>query len=310
MKVLRSIAELSTMPSPLVLAVGVFDGVHIGHRAVIQRALMDARSLGNGQAVVVTFDPHPARVLRPELAPRLLTCNAHKQQIIKRLGVETLLVLSFDREMAQTAAESFVRNLRHAAPQLRQICVGAGWVFGKGRSGNLALLQRLGAELNFEAVGIPDVTVGGLPVSSTAVRAAVEQGNLELVRDMLGRDFSILGTVIHGRSLGKQIGFPTANLQSNNEHLPPNGVYSVRAQLLQDGREFNGVANIGVRPTVSDSDERTCEVHLFDFEGEIYSQQLEVHFKSYIRAEQKFATVDALRGQIAEDVRLAKSKAG
>jgi len=310
MKVLRSINGLSTSSSPIVLAIGVFDGVHIGHRAVIQRALHDAAACG-GYAVVVTFDPHPVRILRPELAPRLLTCNEHKQQIIARLGVETLLVLPFDRDMAATPPETFIRQLQGVAPGLRQICVGAGWAFGKERAGNLELLQKIGVELGFSAVGVTDVSLDGQPVSSTAVRAAVEKGELDSAAKMLGRDFSILGTVKEGRQLGRELGFPTANLQSNNEQLPPNGVYGVSVRLLEhgeDGELVAGIANVGIRPTVSDSQERGCEVHLFDYAGDLYGKDIEVFFESFVREEKKFTSVEELRAQIAQDIETVKSR--
>lgn len=308
MKTLTSIDQLSSLPGPLVLAIGVFDGVHLGHRAVIARALADAREIA-GTAVLVTFDPHPARILRPEAGPLLLTCTRHKQLIIAELGVEHLLVIPFDWAFAATPAEDFIRRLAGAARPLSRICVGENWAFGKGRSGNLALMQTLGAELGFTAVGQPDVAVDGQPVSSTVIRSAVQTGDLASAARMLGRDFSILGTVVEGRKLGRELGFPTANLRSFNEQLPPDGVYAVTVSLPLPQGLAHGVANIGVRPTVSGEGERQCEVHLFDFTGDLYGAELEVSFHRFLRTERKFTSLEALQSQIAMDVVMAKGVA-
>ena len=303
MRILHSIAELSELPGPLVLAIGVFDGVHLGHRAVIQRALTDARAAG-GTAVVVTFDPHPARVLRPEQSPLLLTCIQHKQQLISALGVENFLIVPFDKTVAAMEPSEFIREIATAAKPLRQICVGENWSFGKGRTGNIHLLKILGEKMGFAAIGIPDVQMNERPVSSTAIRSAVQAGDITTAEKLLGRNFSILGTVVAGRKMGRTIGFPTANLATNNEQLPPNGVYAVTMQLR--GNHLPGVANVGVRPTLEDAGARVCEVHLFDYTGNFYGEEVEVSFLRFIREERKFQSLDALRDQIAQDVTAAK----
>ena len=303
MNVPHSIAELSHLPGPLVLAIGVFDGVHLGHRAVIERALTDARQCG-GCAVVVTFDPHPARVLRPDQSPLMLTCTRHKQRLIAALGVEHLLIIPFDAKLAATEPSQFIRELSAASKPLRQICVGENWTFGKGRAGNIALLKTLGASLGFHAIGIPDVQIEGRTVSSTVIRTTVQAGDLTTAATLLGHSFSILGTVVEGRKLGRTIGFPTANLASGNEQLPPDGVYAV--SVLMQEKELRGVANIGVRPTFEDAGARICEVHLFDWTGDIYGEEMEVFFHRYIRNERKFSSPDELRAQIALDVAAAR----
>ncbi len=303
MKILHSIAELSELPGPLLLAIGVFDGVHLGHRAVIERTLSDARTVG-GNAVVVTFDPHPARVLRPDQSPLLLTCIQHKQQLIAALGVEYLLIVPFDNKVAATEPSEFIREIATAAKPLRQICVGENWAFGKGRAGNIHLLKALGSSMEFEAIGIPDVQMDDLPVSSTAIRNAVQVGDITTAAKLLGRSFSILGTVVEGRKMGRTIGFPTANLATNNEQLPPNGVYAVT--MLLRGKKLPGVANIGVRPTFEDSGARVCEVHLFDYTEDFYAEAVEVSFTCFIREERKYQSLEALREQIKQDVSVAK----
>ena len=304
MEVLRSIADLARLRAPVFAAIGVFDGVHLGHQAVISTSADHARG-DDGTPVVITFDPHPAKVLRPHDAPHLLTATEHKIQLIRALDVEHLLVIHFDREFAATSPEDFVQQLvRHAKP-LREICVGHEWSFGKGRAGNLELLKRLGAENGFKVVGIPPVTVNGEVVSSTAIRAALEQGDFTRAAAMLGREYTILGTVKHGEHLGRKLGFPTANLSAHSEQFPPNGVYIAEAKL--DGAVLRGVANVGCRPTVeSATPERLVELHLFELDREIYGQDVEVRFVKYLRPEQKFENVDALAKQIARDVEQAR----
>lgn len=301
---MRSLAELAVIPGPVFFAIGVFDGVHLGHRAVITRALADARAAG-GHAIVATFDPHPAKILRPEKAPHLLTSTAHKLRIIRSLGIDHILALPFTSEFAATEPAVFIRDLA-AACELREICVGHEWAFGKHRAGNLALLDQLGHELGFEEVGVHAVEIDGEVVSSTLIRAAIEQGEFAKAARLLGREYSILGTVKRGAQLGRKLGFPTANLAAHNEQFPPNGVYAVDVRL--DGEIRRGVANIGVRPTVENaSGERLLEVHLFDFSGDLYETDLEVTFRRFIRSERKFPSLEELRAQITADAEDARA---
>src|SRR3954470_3378883 len=304
MRVLRSISELAELRGPLFLAIGVFDGVHLGHQAVISTSASHARASG-GTAVVVTFDPHPAKVLRPNNAPHLLTATQHKIALIRDLGVAHLLVLRFDRAFAATSPDDFVQQLVENSKPLREICVGHEWSFGRGRAGNLALLKELGASDGFNVIGVQTVSLNGEVVSSTAIRKAVEEGNLVKATQMLGREYTILGTVIRGEQLGRKLGFPTANLSAHSEQFPPNGVYVTEERLV--GAFYRGVANLGFRPTVaSGTPERLLELHLFDLDREIYGEEMEVRFLRYLRPEQKFPDVEALRRQIATDVAQAR----
>src|SRR5215471_8399154 len=234
MQILRSISELSQLPGPLFLAIGVFDGVHLGHQAVISTSAKHAQAV-NGTPVVLTFDPHPEKVLRPNKAPHLLTATPHKIALIRALGVRHLLIIPF----------------------------------GKNRRGNLQLLKKLGAQFDFNVVGIPPVTVNNEIVSSTTIRRAVEAGDLKKAAAMLGREYTILGTVVRGDDLGKKIGFPTANLSAHSEQFPPNGVYFAEAKL--DAVVYRGVVNLGYRPTMSSGkSNRVLEIYLLDFDREIY----------------------------------------
>jgi riboflavin kinase/FMN adenylyltransferase len=305
MKALHSISALSDLPGPLFLAIGVFDGVHLGHQAVISTSARHATHAG-GTPVVVTFDPHPAKVLRPQDAPHLLTATQHKIALIRDLGVAHLLVLHFDREFAATTPEDFITQLMANSHPLREICVGHEWSFGKNRAGNLDLLEKLGSTLHFDVVGVPAVTLNGEVVSSTAIRRAVADGDLTKATQMLGREYTILGTVKAGEQLGRKLGFPTANLSAHSEQFPPNGVYVTEARLT--GALYRGVANLGYRPTVTEGKpERLLELHLFDLNKDIYGEEVEVRFLRYLRPEQKFENIEALKAQIARDVEEARS---
>jgi riboflavin kinase/FMN adenylyltransferase len=304
MEILRSIPELERLAGPLFLAIGVFDGVHRGHESVISTSADHARAV-NGTPVVVTFDPHPEKVLRPQAAPHLLSATQHKIELIRALGVGHLLVITFDKSFAATEPEKFVEELVAHSKPLHEICVGHEWSFGKNRRGNLDLLKKLGEKFNFEVVGIPPVKINGAVISSTAIRRAVENGDLERAAEMLGREYTILGTVTRGDNLGKKIGFPTANLSAHSEQFPPNGVYAAEAKI--DNELHHGVINLGTRPTVSGGrSERVLEIHLFDFDRDIYGRDVEVRFLKFLRPEKKFENLDALVQQIRQDVKQAR----
>jgi riboflavin kinase / FMN adenylyltransferase len=295
---------LAKLPGPIFLAIGVFDGVHRGHQAVISTSARHAHS-ADGTPVVVTFDPHPAKVLRPLDAPHLLTATRHKIDLIRQLGVAHLLIVEFTRRFSRTPPEEFVSQLVAHSKPLREICVGHEWSFGKDRTGNLNLLKKLGDRFDFNVVGIPPVTVNGNVASSTAIRQAVETGDLAKAAEMLGREYTIVGTVMHGEAVGNKIGYPTANLSAHSEQFPPNGVYFAEAWL--DGVRHHGVINLGFRPTVARGEpQRTLEIHLLDFNRNIYGQDVEVRFLQYLRPERKFESVDALARQIEADVKKAR----
>jgi riboflavin kinase/FMN adenylyltransferase len=299
MKVLNEIAELKIVPGPTHLAIGVFDGVHLGHQAVIARARESAK-LSGGSSVAVTFHPHPVRVLRPEKAPRLLTSTQHKIRLIRSLGADALLILEFTPKFSRTRPERFIEDLAEGSNQLRQICVGKEWCFGANRSGSVRLLEELSPKLGFELGTVAPVLVGEQVVSSTLIRSAIERGALEFANLLLGRQFTILGTVSEGKKLGTRLGYPTANLRAHNEQFPPNGVYAAKAWFA--GKEYGGVVNIGVRPTLEyEGGERLLELHLFDFNQDIYGQDVEVAFLRYLRPEQKFSGTEELRAQIGRD---------
>jgi len=294
--------DLPALDAPLHLALGVFDGVHVGHQAVIGRAVDAARREG-GLAGVLTFDPHPIRVIAPAKAPSsLLATLGHKAGIVGGLGAELLIPLCFDQELAAMEAGRFL-DLLLASP-VRTIAVGEDWRFGKGRHGDVELLQSRAQASGFRLEAVPPVMVDGERVSSTRIRQAIRDGNLSAAAILLGRPYSVCGPVVHGRQLGRTIGFPTANLSTGDAQLPPDGVWAVTA-LLPDRTLRQGVANLGVRPTV-DGATRSLEVHLFDFSEDLYGAGLEIFFVGFLRPEKKFADVPALRLQIEADAARAR----
>jgi riboflavin kinase/FMN adenylyltransferase len=304
MRSLVEISALAGLEEPVNLAVGVFDGVHRGHAAVI--AAVSERA---GTTAVLTFDPHPVRILCRERAPLQITTLEHKQHILGKVGIECLLVVRFDQQRASQEAEEFVREIA-AACQLGCVAVGVGFRFGKDREGDLALLRDLGGELGFEVCGIDPVRdCGGQVISSTRVRAALDAGDIDCVTGLLGRDYSLFGEVEEGRRMGRQMGFPTANISLQNEQLPSFGVYAVGVDL--EGEYITGVANLGRRPTLNETQaEVLLEVHLFNFDRDIYGRRLEVFFKSRIRDERRFDSIESLREQIGRDIAVAQSLAG
>ena len=296
MEVLRDLGALSSLRGPVYLAIGIFDGVHRGHRALIAEAQADARKTG-GTAVVMTFEPHPMMFFQHSEPPLRLSSPRHKELLLRRLGVTHLAVLPFEAARAGQTAEEFVADLRTACRPLGGIVVGADWKFGKGRTGDVALLRTMGG---FEVDGIPAVTVDGAAISSTAIRAAVANGDLAFAERALGRPYAVFGRVIPGDGMGRGIGFPTANIDAAGCQLPPDGVYAARARI--GDQVFRGIVNLGLRPTVSRDHRRVLEIHLFAFDGDLYGSEMEVEFLRFVRGEKKFSSIDELRAQIARDI--------
>ena len=309
MKTLHAISDLTALPGPVHLAIGFFDGVHTGHQEVIRRAQTAAAADG-GAVVVATFDPHPMKFLRPGTAPRLLTSTLHKSLILGQLGVTHLLIIPFDSTLAALTPDQFIGTLAAAARPLGSITVGYNWAFGKDRGGNVDTLTALGKTLGFQVHGLPPVIVADEPVSSTRVRLAVERGDFPAAARLLGRDYSVHGTIVQGRQLARKLGFPTANLSLEAEQLPPIGVYAVKATVA--GKSLKGVANLGLRPTVEDdgSAKRQLEVHLFDHTADLYGEGIEVRFIQRLRDEMKMNSLEALKAQIALDAAQARSVLG
>ncbi len=303
-RLLRQPAELGRPPGGVCLALGMFDGVHLGHQQVVSRARSDARQLA-ATSVVVTFDPHPLRIVRPDRAPRLLQSLPQRIRALATLAPDAILVVPFDAALSRVTGSDFIRSLADGFGRLQSITVGEAFHFGHLRSGDVALLRTLGAELGFSVNALPPVQSEGAPVSSTRVRTALREGRWDEVTRLLGRPYSAAGTVIHGDHLGRTLGFPTANLDTDGRELPPTGVYAARATI--DGRQWVAVLNLGTRPTVTQpGSEPRIEVHVLDYSGDLYGCELEVEFVRRLRSEQTFASVEVLRDQIARDVEAAR----
>lgn len=294
--------ELSALGEPLHLAMGVFDGVHAGHQAVIARAVQAATQQG-GLAGLLTFDPHPIRVCAPDKAPALLLATLeHKARIVADLGIHLFIPLHFDAAFAAMDAAEFIERLTKAP--VRTIAVGEDWRFGHHRDGDVPFLSRESTKRGFILEAVPPVMCDSDRISSTRIRQAIHDGNLKAVTRMLGRPYSIAGKVIHGDQLGRTLGFPTANLATGEAQLPPDGAWAVRV-THSGSRSCDGVANLGVRPTLGLKN-RLLEVHLFGFQGDLYGQYLDVQFVQHLREEMHFPSLKALQRQIEADADSAR----
>ena len=281
-----------------VLALGNFDGVHRGHRKILDRVRISASERG-ATAAIVTFDPHPPRVVRPDKAPPLLMTTAQRLEAIAAAGVHSAAIVRFTTELSRWDPETFVRTVLVDWLHVAEVWVGANFVFGHDRAGNYSLLRALGAQYGFKAEKIDPVRYKDFVVSSTRIRRLVAEGRVDEAGALLGHQYYIDGTVVEGDKRGRTLGFPTANLKSDNELLPPHGVYATTVTI--DGVVRPSVTNVGVRPTVDHSGRTMVEAHLFDFSDDLYGRTVRVGFVQRMRDERAFESVDALRAQIADD---------
>ncbi|MCC7373301.1 MAG: riboflavin biosynthesis protein RibF [Verrucomicrobiales bacterium] len=308
MKVLADAEPLGAPPLPASLAIGVFDGVHLGHAAVIRQTLAEARA-SSGVAVAVTFDRHPDAIVAPDRTPPLLYPLWRRLEALESLGITTALVFPFDAEFRAQPAEAFVQRLTRGFGKIASISVGTQFVFGHGRGGNVELLQRLGRDQGFSVHPIPPCSHGDKPISSTRIRELVAKGAFAEASALLGRPYTLGGAVIEGDRLGRTLGFPTANLAVAGLVLPPLGVYAAVAHV--NGQPRAAAVNIGRRPTLaSPVAETRVEAHLLDFDGDLYGNRLELQLAQRLRPETRFPSRDALVGQIGRDVQEVRQWAG
>jgi riboflavin kinase/FMN adenylyltransferase len=306
MKTIHAATELAAGGRKVCLAIGVFDGVHLGHQQIIRQTIADARQ-HDAIALVLTFDQHPNAVVAPDRLPPLIYSPAQKIRAIESLDTDALLIIRFDQVFSQQTGEKFIRSLARDLGKIQSICVGADFVFGQKRSGNVALLKQLGAELSFSVHGLAAVSLDGEVVSSTRIREAIRAGDFDAASQMLGRPYAIAGRVVEGDRIGRQLGFPTANLDITGLLLPPNGVYTGR--VCVQNKNYRVALNIGLRPTVaSRQPQLRVEAHLLDFDGQLYGEELAVEIGKKLRDERKFASPMELREQIARDVAQVRSK--
>lgn len=301
MEIVRSL-EPGVASRPAVLTMGKFDGLHLGHQQLIGTTVERARSLGM-LAAVLTWEPHPNAVLRPEQPLALLSSLEEKVELIAKLGPDLLVIAPFTAETRATSAEEYMRQLVAAVP-LRELWVGEDFAMGRGRAGDVPSLMALGRDLGFAVGAMATLQINGGPVSASRVRELLRVGDLDGATALLGRPFGLRGSVVEGDKRGRQIGFPTANLSIDPQHvLPADGVYACRVYL--NGEGLPAVTNVGLRPTFGGL-RRTVEAHLLDWSGDLYGRSMRVEFVRRLRSEQKFSGIDALIAQIQQDAAQAR----
>jgi riboflavin kinase/FMN adenylyltransferase len=300
MKIIRVANELGSDGRKVCLAIGFFDGVHLGHQQIIRQTMADARQ-HDAMAVILTFDCHPNSIVAPDRVPLLVYSLPQKIRAIESLGADTLLLVHFDKILSGQTGEQFIRALGRGLGKIHSVSVGANFVFGHKRSGDVALLKRLGGEMGFAVHGLAAVSLDSQVVSSTRIREAIGAGKLDAASQMLGRPYAISGRVIAGDRVGRKLGFPTANLDVAGRILPPNGVYAGFLKL--EKKSFHVALNLGRRPTLAPAKtELRVEAHLLDFSGDLYGAELEVEIGEKLRAERTFGSAAELREQIGRDV--------
>lgn len=304
MIVARSIDELKNFNKDTCVTIGNFDGVHMGHQKLISRTCEKATENGL-ESVVVTFDPHPLRVLVNSKTPPFITLTEQKIELIAQQGPSCILALPFTKEMAALSPEEFISKYLVQGLSMKELVVGYDYALGKGRAGNYEVLSSLGRKMGYGVERLDPVIINDAVVSSTRIRDMVEEGNVWDVKPLLGRFYQVRGEVIHGMNRGgKLLGFPTANIKLEDELFPKPGVYAIRVEV--EGKVLPGVANIGTNPTFG-NDTISVEAHIMDFSTDIYGSTIRVHFIQRIRSEKKFSGLDELKARINKDIELAKA---
>ena len=301
MRVIRDPLPASDLPRGGVATIGNFDGVHRGHRRILETVAVRAREAGR-PGIAITFEPHPLAVLRPDRAPRRLQTLRQKEEAIEALGIETLLVIPFTRDFSLTEPEDFVRDFLAERLGVSELYLGRHFAFGRGKRGDLALLKRMGPECGFLAAGVEEVFFEGEPVSSTRIRNALIHGSVAEANAMLGREYELDGIVSKGEGVGRGIGYPTINLTPENELLPAEGVYATRVEIRSFGKRFDCATNIGRRPTLYEDYATILETHILDFSADVYGEKVRLFFFDKLREERKFPSVTALKEQIGRDI--------
>ena len=307
MRLIRGLHNLRDGDRGCVATIGNFDGVHLGHRTVFQKLLLRGRELGL-PATVITFEPQPMEYFQPDAAPARLTRLREKLAAIHADGIDRVMLLEFGPRLAAMPADVFIEQLLVQGLGVRYLLVGDDFRFGRNRGGDFALLAAAGQQHGFQVENLHTITHGEARISSTRVREALDRGDLDQARQLLGRGYAMCGRVTHGDKRGRSIGFPTANINLHRRASPLRGVFAVMVHGLEQ-EALAGVANIGRRPTVDGAEER-LEVHLFDFDGEIYGTHLSVEFRLRLRDEQRFESFGALKAQIARDAAAAREFLG
>jgi riboflavin kinase / FMN adenylyltransferase len=301
MIVVQDAVNAGDLPHGGIATIGNYDGVHRGQRAILDRVVARAEE-AEAPSVVVTFEPHPLAVLRPEQAPVRLTTEAQKERLLGEAGVQWMLVVRFTKELSRMPARAFVRDFLAGELGVKELYVGASFAFGYKREGDFALLSQLGEGLGFQAFAVEEVLHQGERISSTRIRRAIAEGRLAEANELLGRPYAIAGSIVRGDRMGQKLGWPTANVAAENRLLPADGVYAGRAFFPSYPATFDCVTNVGTRPTVYENYQRVVESHLLDFDADVYGERVEVSFHKRLREERIFPTVMDLSAQIGRDV--------
>jgi riboflavin kinase/FMN adenylyltransferase len=296
------LTQLAPHPGVTGLAIGVFDGVHLGHQAVV-RSLEEKE----GKVAALTFEPHPLAIIAPDRVPPRLTTLEQKVAYLRAQGTVAVIAVKFDAALRELSPAAFVDEIARLFPDLEHVAIGESWTFGRNREGNAARLAELAHAHGFTVKAIAPVQLDGAPVSSTRIREAILQRRFDEAARLLGRSYAITGKVIHGEERGRLLGFPTANLAGVEQLLPPRGVYAARARVAGNLTKYRAVINLGNRPTFTSNGVDSLEVHLLDFQSDLYDQKLWVSDMAWLRDEQPFANAAALKAQIAEDVARARA---
>ncbi len=302
MQVIRDLDTLREPPCRTVLTIGNFDGVHLGHREIFRRVVDKARAI-KGTAVVMTFEPHPLRLLAPEKAPLRLNTPEEKVRLLAASCIDLLIVLNFTRELAEMPAEDFIREILVRRLDVRHLIVGYDYAFGRDRQGDPAFLAGQSRLHDFTLEVLDPIMADQQTYSSTAIRQILHEGRVADAIKVLGRNFTLDGEVVHGDGRGRKLGFPTANLVTQKEILPRDGVYVVKVKWRED--YYDGVINIGCRPTFAPS-APTLEIHLLDFQADLYGERLRIYFVERLRDEERFPSVEALQDAVVEDIARAR----
>ena len=306
MHVVRDPLRSTDLPRGGIVTIGNFDGVHLGHRRILEAVAARGRETER-PSVAIAFEPHPLSVLRPDHAPRRLQTLRQKEEAIEHLGIENLLVVPFTRDFSLTEPEDFVRDFLAEKLAASELYLGSHFAFGRGKRGDLALLKRMGPECGFAATGVEEVFYLDEPVSSTRIRDAIARGEIAGANAMLGRPYEIDGIVWRGDRVGRKIGYPTINLAPENDLPPADGVYAARIAIPSFDRQFDCVTNIGRRPTLYEDYSTTLETYVLDFSADVYGEKVRLFFFERLREERKFPSMMALTEQIGRDIEATRA---
>jgi len=289
------------LPRGCVATIGNFDGMHVGHQQIVRGVVERARELGRPSAVI-TFQPHPLSIVAPDRVPKQILTLAQKEELLREMGVDAMLVVPFSHEFSRWTADRFISEFLAGALDVKEVRIGRDFCFGAGREGNLEKLTAEGQRLGFAVLGIEEIRVRGMRVSSSIVRDAIAKGAMNLVALALGRTYFIDGRVATGRKLGRKMGFPTVNVDSANELFPTGGVFVTTCRFETFSRSFESVTNIGVRPTLYENYALTIESHILDFDSNVYGDTVRLYFHKLLRREQQFRSALELTNQIRSDI--------